>query len=70
MPPFYHPLDVHNNEMLQKFSKLGKIHLFVLDLAIMIMLQLILIGWNEGRMNQFEFLIQPYLRKRKIKHEN
>ena len=37
-PPLYFPLDVYGSKKLQEFSKLGRIHLLVLGLAIMIML--------------------------------
>lgn len=49
--PFYHPLNVYRGRMLQVFSKHDRIHLFILELAITIMHQLVLIGWNKWRMN-------------------
>ena len=36
--PFYHPLDIRGNKMLKEFSKFGRIHLFVFELAVMITL--------------------------------
>ena len=67
--PLYHPLDVCKSEMLREFSKLGRIHLFVLKPTITIMLRLVLIRWNKWRMSQFKLLIQPHLRERKRKRE-
>ena len=67
--PLYHPLDVCKSEMLREFSKLGRIHLFVLKPMITIMLRLVPIRWNKWRMSQFKLLIQPHLRERKRKRE-
>ena len=67
--PLYHPLDVCKSEMLREFSKLGRIHLFVLKPTITIMLRLVPIRWNKWRMSQFKLLIQPHLRERKRKRE-
>ena len=68
-PPFYHPLDVHRNKMLQELSKCDTVHLFVFKLAITIVFWLIPIVRNKGRMEQSEHLIQPYLRVRKREYE-
>ena len=61
-PPFYHPLDIRGSKILHEFNKLGRIHLFVFELVIMIMLWLILTRSNNGRIKQSEPLIQLYLR--------
>ena len=55
--------------MLQKFNELDRIDIFVFKLAITVVLWFIPIKWNKGRMNQLEFLVQPYLGERKRKHE-
>ena len=66
-PPFYHPLDVCRSKTLQEFSKHGRLQL--LELAILIMLQLVLIECDKWRMNYFDLPIQPYLSERKRKRE-
>ena len=48
-PPFYHPLDVCRSKTLQEFSKHGRLQL--LELAILIMLQLVPIECGKWRMN-------------------
>ena len=52
-------------KMLQEFRECSRFHLFHLKLATMIMLRLVPIEWNEGIMNQFKLLIQPYPREKK-----
>ena len=37
-PPFYHPLDIRGSKTIQELNKLGRIHLFVFEIVISIML--------------------------------
>ena len=55
--------------MLQEFGDLGKVNLFVFDLAIIVVFWLILTRGNYRRIKQSEPLIQLYLREGKRKHE-
>ena len=57
VPPFYHLLDIQISKMLQELSKLGGIHLFIFELAIMVVLWLILTRRNNGRIKQFKLLV-------------
>ena len=52
-------------KMLYEFKECSRFHLFHLKLTTTIMLWLVPIEWNEGIMNQFKLLIQPYPREKK-----
>ena len=68
-PLSHHPLNTQGREMLQEFSELGRVYLFVFKLAIMIVFWLILTKRDNRRIKQLKLLIQSHLRERKRNNE-